>query len=476
MEYTYDLFERRIARQVDADGAAGFETTQRFVYDGEDLILAFSGPTNALTNRHLYGPATDEILADEQLSTTTGIAGTVTWSLGDHLGTIRDLVQYNATTGTTTVVNHVRYDTFGQIVSQTNSQFQPWFAYTGREWDPAAGLYFYRARWYDPRAGRFTSEDPLGFAAGDVNLSRYVGNGATLWVDPSGMDAQRVGHHYIPQSVLKSLMKAALLDKDSAVLLDAFTEIPRHMKHGYDSWLVDGQKITHAAYNKAMEELMRGIAKQSPTGKIDKEMAEQLIRAFETGDFSKYSFATDQLVIIRNWCRGFLEAQGLSHALSQLIDKLKLEQLSEKEMKAAVRYLMGDRTVDLNAKAKTIIKALEDGGTAQLFSRMAANSAPFKRAGKFLGFVSWAFFARDVMAGAVGEGHRPDLKGLPGAIDNAAYEAMMAGEIEECFRSMANSAAAASGGLQGIGPIDRKRIGMDLPPLGSERVPQKSHR
>ncbi|MFN6106523.1 MAG: RHS repeat-associated core domain-containing protein, partial [Planctomycetaceae bacterium] len=70
-----------------------------------------------------------------------------------------------------------------------NSQFQPWFAYTGREWDPAAGLYFYRARWYDPRAGRFLSEDPLGFAAGDVNLNRYVGNGATLWVDPSGVTA-----------------------------------------------------------------------------------------------------------------------------------------------------------------------------------------------------------------------------------------------------------------------------------------------
>jgi RHS repeat-associated protein len=188
VEYTYDLFDRRIARQVDADGTAGFETTQRFVYDGEDLILAFSGTTNVLSNRYLYGPATDEILADEKI--TTGTAGTVTWSLGDNLGTIRDLVQYNAATGTTTVVNHVRYDTFGQIVSQTNSQFQPWFAYTGREWDPAAGLYFYRARWYDPRAGRFLSEDPIGFAAGDVNLNRYVGNGATLWVDPSGMENQ----------------------------------------------------------------------------------------------------------------------------------------------------------------------------------------------------------------------------------------------------------------------------------------------
>ena len=99
-------------------------------------------------------------------------------------------MQYNASTGTTTVVNHVRYDTFGQIVGQTNTAYQPFFAYTGREWDPAVGLYFYRARWYDPRAGRFTSEDPLGFAAGDANLSRYVGNAATLWVDPSGMERE----------------------------------------------------------------------------------------------------------------------------------------------------------------------------------------------------------------------------------------------------------------------------------------------
>ncbi len=76
MEYTYDLFDRRIARKIDADGNGVFETTQRFVYDGEDLILAFSGSTNVLTNRYLYGPATDEILADEKI--TTGTAGTVT--------------------------------------------------------------------------------------------------------------------------------------------------------------------------------------------------------------------------------------------------------------------------------------------------------------------------------------------------------------------------------------------------------------
>ena len=116
----------------------------------------------------------DQILADENGS------GTVTWSLGDNLGSVRDLVQYNAGTGVASVVDHVKYDTFGQITGQTNSAWQPLFAYTGREWDADAGLYYYRARWYDPRAGRFVSEDPLGFAAGDVNLNRYVANSATM--------------------------------------------------------------------------------------------------------------------------------------------------------------------------------------------------------------------------------------------------------------------------------------------------------
>jgi hypothetical protein len=50
-EYTYDVFDRRIARRVDADGNGVFETTQRFVYDGEDLILAFTGCQRAPQNR-----------------------------------------------------------------------------------------------------------------------------------------------------------------------------------------------------------------------------------------------------------------------------------------------------------------------------------------------------------------------------------------------------------------------------------------
>lgn len=40
------------------------------------------------------------------------------------------------------------------------------YAFTGREWDPETGLYYYRARYYDPKVGRFLSEDPLLRAVG----------------------------------------------------------------------------------------------------------------------------------------------------------------------------------------------------------------------------------------------------------------------------------------------------------------------
>ncbi|NQT12929.1 MAG: hypothetical protein HQ582_09275, partial [Planctomycetes bacterium] len=41
--------------------------------------------------------------------------------------------------------------------------------------------------WYDPDVGRFVSEDPISFAAGDANLYRYVGNSPVIYVDPSGL-------------------------------------------------------------------------------------------------------------------------------------------------------------------------------------------------------------------------------------------------------------------------------------------------
>jgi RHS repeat-associated protein len=58
--------------------------------------------------------------------------------------------------------------------------------FAGMEYDSTTGLYYDHARYYDAAIGRFGSQDPMGFAAGDTNLYRYVRNGPTIATDPSG--------------------------------------------------------------------------------------------------------------------------------------------------------------------------------------------------------------------------------------------------------------------------------------------------
>ena len=67
------------------------------------------------------------------------------------------------------------------------------FGYTGRPIDDKTGLSDYRARWYDASTGRFINEDPSGFAGGDTNLFRYVGNDPLDRIDPSGLTAKWAG-------------------------------------------------------------------------------------------------------------------------------------------------------------------------------------------------------------------------------------------------------------------------------------------
>ena len=84
------------------------------------------------------------------------------------------------------VLDQLAYDAFGNIVAQLNPLLANPILFASREFDAETGLYYNRARYLDPTTGRWTTQDPLGFAAGDANLYRYVGNMATMATDPSG--------------------------------------------------------------------------------------------------------------------------------------------------------------------------------------------------------------------------------------------------------------------------------------------------
>ena len=167
-EYAYDIDNRRIGKKVDG------VTVERYVYDGSDIALVFDG-AGVQTHRYLYGTGVDQILAQER-------GGSVVWALTDNLGTVRDVVDG----GGGVVLNHFTYDSYGRVISQTNPAVDFRYGYTGREQDNETGLDYYRARYYDAGVGRFISEDPIGFSAGDNNLYRYVRNNPINFIDPSG--------------------------------------------------------------------------------------------------------------------------------------------------------------------------------------------------------------------------------------------------------------------------------------------------
>jgi RHS repeat-associated protein len=174
-QYTYDVFDNRIAKSVDADGAgAGVAKEEHFVYDGDHIALTFDGESNQ-TERFLHGTQIDQVLAQENDN------GEVLWALTDNQGSVRMLLDNNGN-----VVNNITYDAFGNITLETNPDVNFRFSYTGRELDAETGLYNYRTRFLDPKTGQFINEDTIGFAGGDSNLYRYVTNSPVNYIDPFG--------------------------------------------------------------------------------------------------------------------------------------------------------------------------------------------------------------------------------------------------------------------------------------------------
>jgi RHS repeat-associated protein len=108
-------------------------------------------------------------------------ASVVSYYLADHLGNV---VQTTNSAGAVTLTRE--YDPWGNAIQGSTTGG---YAFTGRDWDPETGLYYYRARYYDPKLGRFISEDPIGLTGG-LDLYTYAANDVTSTIDPFGLAPQ----------------------------------------------------------------------------------------------------------------------------------------------------------------------------------------------------------------------------------------------------------------------------------------------
>jgi RHS repeat-associated protein len=116
---------------------------------------------------------------DEPLAMDRG--GTIDYYEADGVSSITSLTATNGT-----VTQSYTYDSFGNTTNSSGS-LTNFFRYTGREFDTETGLYYYRARYYDPSGGRFLSEDPSGFGGG-INFYSYAAGTPTNLTDPFGLN------------------------------------------------------------------------------------------------------------------------------------------------------------------------------------------------------------------------------------------------------------------------------------------------
>jgi len=182
--FTYDPFGRRIGKQATfiKDGVSTNQTWS-YLYDGDNIAVEYF-TENGVTTKTWYtpGPGVDEHLALER-------GGQFYYYHADGLGSIATI-----TDAANAVVQSYDYDSYGMVTPSTG--FRNSYAYTGREWDPEAGLYYYRARYYDPMEGRFISKDPIGFEGG-INVYAYTRNNPIRYTDPLGLlDPESLGQAF----------------------------------------------------------------------------------------------------------------------------------------------------------------------------------------------------------------------------------------------------------------------------------------
>jgi RHS repeat-associated protein len=100
----------------------------------------------------------------------------------DMRGSVRLVL--NAVTGA--IAQRIDYDSFGNVLQDTNPGFQP-FGFAGGLYDRDTKLIRFGVRDYDPQTGRWTAKDPIGFRGGSLNLYAYAGNDPINFRDPRGL-------------------------------------------------------------------------------------------------------------------------------------------------------------------------------------------------------------------------------------------------------------------------------------------------
>jgi RHS repeat-associated protein len=168
IDYLHDPLGRRIAKKVNG------VTTEKYLWQGLTRLLAVFDGSDNLIMRFEY--------ADGRMPVAMTMNGSTYYLTCDQVGSLRIVANTAAN-----VLKKINYDSFGNIIQDTNPLFEIPFGFAGGLHDRDTGLVRFGYRDYNPDTARWTAKDPIGFAGGDTDLYGYCLNDPVNLVDPLGL-------------------------------------------------------------------------------------------------------------------------------------------------------------------------------------------------------------------------------------------------------------------------------------------------
>ena len=168
VSYDRDALSRITAKRVDGIKVKGW------IYKDALKPIAETDAAGNVVSFFVYGTS--------GLSPDYMIRDGVTYRfIRDVQGSVRLVVD----SATGAIAQRLDYDTFGNVLLDTNPGFQP-FGFQSGLYDPDTALVQFGARWYDANTGRWLSKDPI-LLEGGLNLYVFCGNDPVNFTDPLGL-------------------------------------------------------------------------------------------------------------------------------------------------------------------------------------------------------------------------------------------------------------------------------------------------
>ncbi|GEM_PF-504202 len=166
--YRHNAFGNRVAKLV------GGVITEKYLWENKTRLLATFDGNNNLKHSYEYSVG--------NTPTSYYVGNQRYYILTDQLGSPRII-----TDSAGNVLREIEYDSYGNIIADSNPAQELPFGFAGGLVDQHTGLIRFGFRDYDPETGRWTARDPIGFAGGDTNLYGYVLADPVNGIDPEGL-------------------------------------------------------------------------------------------------------------------------------------------------------------------------------------------------------------------------------------------------------------------------------------------------